>query len=157
MKALTIRQPWAHSIVHLGKCIENRSRTTHYRGEILIHASASRKVAKWVWALNFIHIRFGDQLADRLPKLEALEVGGVIGRARIVDVIPPTATQDYRTWLEGHNWRVPPTIDTRWHETDCYGWVLADVEPLPFMPCKGLLNLWNCDFDALRAMNVGAR
>jgi hypothetical protein len=31
-KALTIRQPWAHSIIHLGKDVENRSWRTDYKG-----------------------------------------------------------------------------------------------------------------------------
>lgn len=41
MKALTIRQPWADAIVHLAenpKRVENRTRPTKYRGQILIHA-----------------------------------------------------------------------------------------------------------------------
>jgi hypothetical protein len=38
MKALTVRQPWAHAILHLGKDVENRSWPTRYRGPLLIHA-----------------------------------------------------------------------------------------------------------------------
>ncbi len=40
VKTLTIRQPWAHAILHLGKAVENRSWWTHYRGLLLIHAAA---------------------------------------------------------------------------------------------------------------------
>ena len=38
-RAISIRQPWAHAILHLGKNIENRPMRTHYRGRILIQAS----------------------------------------------------------------------------------------------------------------------
>lgn len=43
IKALTIRQPWAHAIFHLGKDVENRSWRTRYRGPLLIHAGAHRE------------------------------------------------------------------------------------------------------------------
>lgn len=39
MKALSIRQPWAHRILHAGKDVENRSWPTRFRGHVLIHAS----------------------------------------------------------------------------------------------------------------------
>ena len=38
MKALSIRQPWAHRILREGKDIENRDWPTRYRGPVLIHA-----------------------------------------------------------------------------------------------------------------------
>lgn len=37
---LTIRQPWAWSIVHGRKRVENRSWQMNYRGPLLIHAGA---------------------------------------------------------------------------------------------------------------------
>src|SRR5260370_39438199 len=40
MRALTVRQPWAHMIAHCGKATENRGRQTHYRGLLAIHAGA---------------------------------------------------------------------------------------------------------------------
>lgn len=51
IKCLTIRQPWAHLIVTPQdelppdtpvKRVENRSKLTHYRGPLLIHAGLSR-------------------------------------------------------------------------------------------------------------------
>lgn len=38
MKALSIKQPWAHLILHGGKDIENRSRRSHFEGRFLVHA-----------------------------------------------------------------------------------------------------------------------
>ena len=40
MKALTIKQPWVHAILHEGKDIENRSWQRSFRGWLAIHASA---------------------------------------------------------------------------------------------------------------------
>lgn len=41
MKALSIRQPWAHAILHLGKRVENRDWSgCSYRGPVLLHASS---------------------------------------------------------------------------------------------------------------------
>ena len=43
MKVLTIRNPWAYAIFHLGKDVENRSwYPREYRGPLLIHAGANR-------------------------------------------------------------------------------------------------------------------
>jgi hypothetical protein len=39
LRALSIRQPWAHAILHLGKDVENRPMSRNYRGRILIQAS----------------------------------------------------------------------------------------------------------------------
>ena len=40
MRALTIKQPWVHAILHEGKDIENRSWQRHFRGWLALHASA---------------------------------------------------------------------------------------------------------------------
>jgi hypothetical protein len=42
MKILTIRNPWAYAIFHLGKDVENRSWCRDYKGPLLIHAAAHR-------------------------------------------------------------------------------------------------------------------
>ena len=41
MRCLTVRQPWAYAIMHLGKDVENRARNIvgKYRGPLLIHVS----------------------------------------------------------------------------------------------------------------------
>ena len=63
MKALSIRQPWAWLIVHGSKRVENRSRRTHYRGPVLIHASAGMTIREYHEATNFL----ADTLPDELP------------------------------------------------------------------------------------------
>ena len=39
MRALTVRQPWAYAIFHLGQDVENRTWQTHYRGRLSIHVA----------------------------------------------------------------------------------------------------------------------
>ena len=68
MKALSIRQPYAHNIIYDGKDVENRDWRTHYRGPVLIHAAKS--------------FSFVDK-EDR----SKYEFGGIIGHAEIVDCV----------------------------------------------------------------------
>jgi hypothetical protein len=82
MKILSIRQPWAHLIVHGSKNVENRSWPTKYRGAFLIHAS-----------LNI------DRAACREYGLDPakLATGGIIGMAKIVNCV-----QNHRSkWFKG--------------------------------------------------------
>jgi len=67
-KAISIRQPWGHHILHSGKDVENRPRRSHYRGNILIHASLT--------------------MADKEYCLKNdLAIGGIIGMVEIYDCV----------------------------------------------------------------------
>lgn len=50
MRILTVRQPWAHAIIHGGKAVENRVRNIAggYRGPVAIHAAMQRDDRGWV-------------------------------------------------------------------------------------------------------------
>ena len=43
MRAITVRQPWAHLIVTGRKSVEHRSWRTHHRGPLLIHAAKQER------------------------------------------------------------------------------------------------------------------
>lgn len=73
------------------------------------------------------------------PALKAMQRGGIVGRARIVDVLPPHRPEAL----------YPDGVDRRWHMRDQFGFVLADVEPLPFVPCKGMLGLFDVPEDVV--------
>ena len=45
MKALSIRQPWAFAIFHMGKDVENRSWPTRFQGRIAVHVAKRIDVA----------------------------------------------------------------------------------------------------------------
>jgi hypothetical protein len=127
MKALSIRNPWAWAIIHAGKNIENRSWSTNYRGPFLIHASKGMTRGDYENCLDAMHQisrthPFPSGLT--LPAFEALERGGIVGKARIVDCVSSSPSP----WFFGP-----------------YGFVLADVEPVTFRPCKGALGFFNVE------------
>jgi hypothetical protein len=141
MKALSLRQPWAHAVVHLGKELENRRWDTKFRGEFLIHAAKGMTRAEYFDASDFICDVKGwtvGELAHDLPGPKALARGGIVGRARIVDVIPPCTSERFA--------RCPHP----WHMHQQFAFVLRDVEPLPFVPCTGMLGFWEVPPDVLR-------
>lgn len=77
MKALSIRQPWAHLIVAGIKRVENREWSTAYRGPLLIHAAmrfADMPIA-------FIEQRYDLRLPPDLP------IGCVVGVVDLIDVV----------------------------------------------------------------------
>ncbi len=132
MKALSIRQPWAHAILHAGKRIENRVWRPSFRGEFLIHASSAcgrseMKAALWSIQEVLKHPDARARVRGPLVASDLVEAprGGIVGRARLVDVIEPIANPS-------DPWHVP------WH----FGLVLEDVEPLPFRPLRGGLGFF---------------
>lgn len=70
IRALSIRQPWCHHILHDGKDVENRSWPTNFRGLVLIHASLK------VDADDKDEVR-----AKNMP------LGGIVGVMRITDCV----------------------------------------------------------------------
>lgn len=79
MKALTINQPWAGSILRLGKNVENRSWSTPHRGMILIHAGRS------IWGTN--------KPAKNLSDDTAWATGAIVGVADLVDCVKGVRSQ----------------------------------------------------------------
>lgn len=77
MKVLTVKQPWAHLIIHGGKDIENRKRATKYRGRILIH-SAKKDDEKFLD--DFCQKDFG------FTRYELVR-GAIIGSVELVDCV----------------------------------------------------------------------
>lgn len=126
--ALSIVQPWAWLIIHGGKTVENRhwQHPPKYRGPVLIHASARMTLDHHYEARMFVQRQFGLDAARAIPELgRGLLLGGIIGMATLVDVLPVTSTPS-----------------NPWHMPGSLGFVLADAKPLPFRPCKGALNFW---------------
>jgi ASCH domain len=78
IKALSVKQPWAWAIVAGYKDVENRSRRTNFRGELLIHAGAELDPAgfQFLWEMG---------LYKALPA--DLPTGGLVGIVEIVDCI----------------------------------------------------------------------
>jgi hypothetical protein len=124
MLALSIRQPWCWLILHAGKNIENRTWATKYRGPILIHASKGMTRDEYEDAADFACFTCG---AQEMAPFETLQRGGIVGRARIVDCV----TASDSPWFCGP-----------------FGFVLEDIEPLPFRPLRGALGFFDVPVEA---------
>jgi len=116
MKFISIRQPWAWCIFH-GKPVENRSWWTNYRGPLGIHAAKGMTRAEYEFCRAF-----AARLGLTVPPMADLPRGGIVGRAKLVDCVSRHASP----WFFGPN-----------------GLVLEDAEPLPFIPLKGALGLFD--------------
>jgi hypothetical protein len=136
MKALSIRQPWAWAILRAGKRIENRSWPTRFRGPVLIHAGVYKPKQQDVDDFNAAFFKAVPSIEDRkriCPQFtEALSLyrGGIVGRAVIVDCV----SQSDSPWFFGP-----------------YGFVLDQVEPLPFRPFKGALGFFDVPDELTKA------
>ena len=140
MKALSGRQPWWWAILHAGKRIENRVWNTSYRGPILLHAAKGCTRDEFCGSVEWMKDAGVIESVWNVPTLARMQRGGIVGRARIVDVIPPAASDTGPCNCARHC-----EVDGRWHMHDQYGFVLADVEPLPFFACAGSLGLFACE------------
>ena len=82
LRVITLKQPWAHFIVHGSKDIENRSWSTNYRGWLVIHAGQ----------------RMFSNREDLYPKgvrkvsTDELAMGAIVGVAKLVDVVEKSAS-----------------------------------------------------------------
>ena len=112
--ALSIQQPWAWLTVNGLKDVENRTWPTKVRGKVAIHAGLQVDRAGYAWVRrNFPQIK--------LPAIDALETGGIVGLVHIVDCVD----QHDSPWFFGPK-----------------GFVFADHEPLPLVPCRGRLGFF---------------
>jgi hypothetical protein len=128
MKTLSVRQPWAWLIIAGFKQIENRSRFTHIRGRILIHAPMKFDWTGYKWVRETYP-------KIEMPKMPGFNYGGIIGSAVIDSVI----TQADSPWFFGK-----------------YGYVLKDPKELMFIPCRGQLGFFNA-LPAIQAAEMELR
>jgi hypothetical protein len=120
MKALSIKQPWAHLIIIGVKDIENRTQRTSFRGRFAVHVSLKRADYAGVDVEAIPHNL-------REPVRQAWEhnasAGRIIGTVELADCIRDSNS--------------PWAIDNYWH------WVLRDPRPyIQSRPAKGRLGLW---------------
>jgi hypothetical protein len=117
-------------ILHAGKRIENRGWAPSYRGPLLIHASkwyqareidethndVSDLVCAWAEA--------GNEQPTPTQAMYQAHRGGIVGVCELVDM---------RRNEGADPWEVPGAL----------GLVLANPRPLPFVPFKGALGLFD--------------
>lgn len=122
MKTLSVRQPDAWLLTQGIKDVENRSWDTSHRGLLLIHASAAKPTKADLEYLAEACADYGLPIPDELP------TGGIVG----VVSLESTAAES----------------DSEWWDGESLAWIIAGAAPLPFLPCKGKLGLWNYDLPA---------
>lgn len=138
LTAISIRQPWAHRILYMGKDVENRTWAwprKHVGQRVLIHAGCSidkyaqgctREQQKALLRAVFdANPRTLTEGMVPLPEDDAL-VGGIVGIVTITGCV-----QD---------------IASPWAEPGVFHWLLAEAKPLPFHPCKGRLGFFKVDY-----------
>lgn len=133
MKVLSVRQPWAHAIIHCGKDVENRSWKTDYRGLLLIHAGMKFDMTNDDFE-RYLRNEFGrpwSDMAEHFIKtydcIGNEDRGKIIGHVTLVDCIP--ARQCKSKWAYGH---------------DGYCWILESPTALEVpIACKGALGLFD--------------
>ena len=134
MKALTVLQPWAHAIAHLGKRLENRtwSFPPSLRDQVIaIHAGARSSLD--VEALDFIADDLG---LDRNQVLEAMSFGSVVAVAKLAGILRKRPAGPQARW-----WAGP------------LAWDLYEVVTLPSpVPCRGMQGLWSLPEDVFEAV-----
>jgi hypothetical protein len=121
MKALTVRQPYAHLIAAGIKRIENRTWETPHRGALAIHAALGRH------PLDADDVGTLTQLGITIPA--ELDYGAIIA---IVNVVECIEIDDLPDDLAADPFAFGP-----------WCWILADARLVAPISCRGKLRLWN--------------
>lgn len=135
MKALSIQQPWASLILGIApeitiasyytqpKDVENRTWTTQYRGELLVHAG--KKIDREWLEFFFSDYERGDIWTYRH---HCFPTGAILGIVTLTVIIQDS--------------------DSIWANCDCFHWLLSNprvlTDPVPY---KGQLGLFNVPLD----------
>lgn len=136
-KGLTVTEPWASAIAYVGKDVENRTRRTHYRGPVAIHAGLTvwnddlqRRV---LWKRGEPKCPLEELIAAGQRRYwlnvedDMLAPGSIVAIAMLVDCV----VRSKSPWYSGG---------------DYFGWVLQGVIPIEPIPWTGALGLWTCKF-----------
>lgn len=137
MRALSIQEPWAAAIALGRKPIENRTWTTSYRGQLLLHASKTLDLDWFTrsgdFCLRLFRDIYGTDLGQTLLCAHDFPTGGIIGICMLTDIVQSSES----VWFTGP-----------------YGWCLTDAHPLPFLPCRGRLGLFEVDAEIAGAVEL---
>lgn len=117
--AISVKQPWAHAIMHLGKDVENRTwklPEKYLFRVVLIHAGQKPD--------NHVNTAYYNVLQGVDARL--LPRGGIVGAV---------------VFCGGHERHQSP-----WAESLCQNWAIAKAVELPFFACKGRLGFFEVDY-----------
>lgn len=129
LRAVSVRQPWAWALLYGGKDVENRSRTTSYRGWLLVHASAGRPHPSEAGAVAELLGR-----PDLIPLLMQTRLGAIVGAIHIAE---SHYADECIMDLPELAWC------SRWAMPDRAHWSIDDRRALDDpVDCTGKLGLW---------------
>jgi len=127
--ALSLKQPWAALLVAGRKHIEVRRWPTARRGRVLIHAARLPDPRPEAWA------RLPAELAD-ISRLSS----GIIGAGDLLDC-RAYQSADLFSADQGEHWN-----DPAWFQPPAmYGFVFANLQPLPFRQFPGWMRFFPVD------------
>lgn len=133
MKCLTIKQPWAWLIFNDSgikgfKDVENRTWATKIRGEIAIHTSKKVDLETYHNLIKYAGLK--------LPPIEQLETGKIIGTVEIVDCVS--------------------SYPSYWKEQDSIGFILKNPTKInQAIEIKGQLGFFNLPSEIVEIINNG--
>lgn len=143
-RGLSIKQPYAFSIAEGFKTIENRTRSTRYRGPLFIHASQpllrTLPIARYsrAAALRLDELGGSTNFWDarkHIPSKEVATPHPTLARSAVI------ATARLTGCHRASNGCCAP-----WGFPEMWHWELADVQPLrQAVPRAGALGLWKTD------------
>ena len=150
MKVISLWQPWASYVAHGLKLIETRSRSTSFRGTILVHASSSKQPIG-----RQLHEAARQQFGLDLPAFDELPFGSIIGK---VDIIETFKFADARSAIDRKITHTTPQNNDVYfspqelafgdYSEGRTGYVLRNAERFQAVtPAKGKVILW--DYDAM--------
>lgn len=82
MLAFSIQQPWAHSILHFGKDVENRKWRTDFKGRVIVHAGKRFDLDGYEYLIDELPIEAS------LPASDAFACGVFLGTVEIYGCFP---------------------------------------------------------------------
>lgn len=136
MKAISLWQPWASAIAQGIKTIETRGWPTKYRGPLAIHAARKWTADQKDFATH--EFMCGRLRGGRMP------LGAIVAVCELVDCKP-----------SGELETTVSAVERLWGNFDPgrFGWILANVRPLPApVPYIGRQGFFNVP-DELNANN----
>ena len=123
-KIITIKQPWAWAIIHIGKDIENRKWRTKFRGRVFIHSSLVWDNFGWNW----LKANMPNKIPSNHNQMQVF--GHAIGVVDVVDCVDKSDS----------DWFMGP-----------YGIVLKNPEPIKPYKVTGRLSITKADPELIKA------
>jgi hypothetical protein len=130
--ALSLKQPWAALLAAGRKTVEVRRWPTPRRGPVLIHAARVPDPRPQAWAL----------VPPELAEAARLN-GGLVGRGVLLGCRAYPSAADFAAEQALH------LNDPSWFQPGLYGFVFAELRPLPYRRLPGWMRFFTVPDEAV--------